>query len=77
MRRRSSSTRGCLVTMMSALWTLPSVLRLPANAFINPIATRSMGHEHCMCNQCGKIKEKMEWCIGCRRVWYCDKECQL
>jgi hypothetical protein len=23
---------------------------------------------------CGKIKEKMEWCTGGRRVWYCDKE---
>jgi tetratricopeptide (TPR) repeat protein len=39
--------------------------------------TIDVGHEHCMCNQCGKIKEKMEWCTGCRRVWYCDKECQL
>jgi tetratricopeptide (TPR) repeat protein len=36
-----------------------------------------VGHKYCMCNQCGKIKEKMEWCTGCRRVWYCDKECQL
>jgi hypothetical protein len=39
--------------------------------------TIDVGHEHCMCNQCSKIKEKMEWCTGCRRVWYCDKECQL
>jgi tetratricopeptide (TPR) repeat protein len=39
--------------------------------------TIDVGHKHCMCNQCGKIKEKMEWCTGCRRVWYCDKECQL
>jgi tetratricopeptide (TPR) repeat protein len=39
--------------------------------------TIDVGHEHCMCNQCGKIKEKMEWCTGYRRVWYCDKECQL
>ncbi len=30
--------------------------------------TINVGHEHCMCNQCGKIKEKMEWCTGCRRV---------
>jgi tetratricopeptide (TPR) repeat protein len=39
--------------------------------------TIDVGHKQCMCNQCGKIKEKMEWCTGCRRVWYCDKECQL
>jgi tetratricopeptide (TPR) repeat protein len=39
--------------------------------------TIDVGHEFCMCNQCGKVKEKMEWCTGCRRVWYCDKECQL
>jgi tetratricopeptide (TPR) repeat protein len=38
--------------------------------------TIDVGHEHRMCNQCGKIKEKMEWCTGCRRTWYCDKECQ-
>jgi tetratricopeptide (TPR) repeat protein len=39
--------------------------------------TIDVGHKYCMCNQCGKVKEKMEWCTGCRRVWYCDKECQL
>jgi tetratricopeptide (TPR) repeat protein len=39
--------------------------------------TIDVGHKYCMCNKCGKIKEKMEWCTGCRRVWYCDKECQL
>jgi hypothetical protein len=34
-----------------------------------------VGHSHRMCSQCGKVKEKMEACSGCRRAWRCD-ECQ-
>jgi hypothetical protein len=62
------------VTSMRALFSLPSVLLLPTNTLNRD--TIDVGHEYCMCNQCSKVKEKMERCTGCR-VWYCDKECQL
>ena len=36
-----------------------------------------VGHDHRMCNQCGKVKENMDMCNGCARAWYCDMDCQL
>ena len=36
-----------------------------------------VGHDHRMCNQCGKVKENMDVCNGCARAWYCDTDCQL
>jgi tetratricopeptide (TPR) repeat protein len=30
-----------------------------------------------MCNFCKKIKEDMDQCLGCCKVWYCNAECQL
>jgi tetratricopeptide (TPR) repeat protein len=36
-----------------------------------------VGHDHRMCNQCGKVVEHTSECSGCARVWYCDTDCQL
>jgi tetratricopeptide (TPR) repeat protein len=37
----------------------------------------NVGHNHRMCSQCGRVKEMMDACNGCRRAWYCDAECQM
>jgi hypothetical protein len=52
-------------------------------AFVRQQAQQSLrgdinvGHNHRMCSQCGKVKEMMDSCNGCRRAWYCDAECQM
>lgn len=35
------------------------------------------GYKFKMCSECGEVKENMEFCTGCSKVWYCNKECQL
>jgi len=37
----------------------------------------NVGHDFRMCNQCGVVKEHMDVCKACIRVWYCDADCQL
>jgi tetratricopeptide (TPR) repeat protein len=36
-----------------------------------------ISHYYRICNTCEKIKEAMDNCTACAKVWYCDKECQL
>jgi tetratricopeptide (TPR) repeat protein len=36
-----------------------------------------VGHFFRMCSQCDAVKEDMERCSGCNRVWYCNPDCQL
>jgi len=36
-----------------------------------------VNHSFRMCTICEQIKEGMDTCSGCERVWYCNSECQL
>jgi tetratricopeptide (TPR) repeat protein len=45
--------------------------KLPARHLID------VGHEFRLCNQCGTVREHMNKCDGCNRVWYCGRDCQL